>query len=252
MIDRIKISREFRGKLPGMEKDPKFLLYGPPGVGKTWIANAVANEVNLPAFNIPPSLVWQKYLGESEKLLKKIFDEAVKASGLVIMDEFESISLRRDNSDHGARISVVALLLQLLHDEKPVFIGITNKPWMFDEAVIDRLQPIYVPPPDENDRRSIFRYYLFEKYKAAAFSEDELDYLVDLTSPREISGEIYYFTCRNIVKAIEYAAFRAAKENSLSKPLIRIEHLEESIDKIRLSVSGRDIKKYEDFRKNVF
>ena len=68
------------------------LLYGPPGTGKTFIAKAIAGEAKAAFFSISPAAFAQKYVGEGEKVIKLLFEEArKKAPSIVFIDEVRGV-----------------------------------------------------------------------------------------------------------------------------------------------------------------
>ena len=135
--------------------------------------------------------------------------------------------------------------------EKPIVITITNKPWLIDEAILDRSDElIYVPPPDAEARMAIFHYYLFEKFKVAGFRESDLQYLADLTEPKEINGKLYYHTARTIRKIVKSASFLARLRHSDGK--VRLEDINDAMKYVRLNVSEDELRRYEEFEENVF
>ena len=92
------------------------LLFGPPGVGKTLLAQAAAAEAGADFFSICPSDILSKYMGESEVKLKRLFETArASAKAVIFFDELDSIALNRGSTDEGAqaRRLLSELLLQM-------------------------------------------------------------------------------------------------------------------------------------------
>ena len=147
-------------------KDPMgVLLYGPPGCGKTLLAKAVANATGSNFISIKGPEILNKYQGESEKAIAKIFERAKTSSPCVVFfDEFDSIVKKRGSDDNAAvERCVNALLTEMdgVKGRKKVFvIAATNRPDMIDPAImrpgrLDKL--IYIPLPGEKDRLSILQ-----------------------------------------------------------------------------------------------
>ena len=151
-----------RARRYGLKIGGGVLLYGPPGTGKTMLARAVAGELNLPFYMITSADVFGKYVGESERNIKRIFDEARKNPlSVVFIDELETLFPKRTSDVHETTRKVISLLLQELDgldtNKNPILLlGATNVPWMVDEAF---LRPgrfdvkVFVDLPDADARR---------------------------------------------------------------------------------------------------
>lgn len=116
------------------------LLYGPPGCGKTLIAKAMANEIDAHFIIVNGPEVLNKFMGQSEENIRKIFNEARKFSpSIIYFDEFDSIGISRDNEMNPLMAPVVNQLLTLMDgvntDEKICVIASTNRVDMIDEAL---------------------------------------------------------------------------------------------------------------------
>jgi transitional endoplasmic reticulum ATPase len=142
-----------------------FVFHGPPGTGKTLFAKAIANELNATIQMISGPEIMDKYVGQSEDNLRRIFATARRnAPAVVFFDEFDSIAAQRSNySDGGTRANnaVVAQLLTELdgfrRDQTVLVIGTTNRIDIIDEALLrpSRLRPIEIGNPDYAARRSV-------------------------------------------------------------------------------------------------
>jgi transitional endoplasmic reticulum ATPase len=139
------------------------LLHGPPGTGKTRLAQAVANESEANFFTINGPEIMGSGYGESEKALREVFEEATKAApAIVFIDEIDSIAPKRSQVHGEAEKRLVAQLLTLMDgiDSRAhvVVIAATNRPDAIDEALrrpgrFDR--EIVIGVPDEAGRREI-------------------------------------------------------------------------------------------------
>ena len=137
------------------------LFSGPPGTGKTMAAEVIANELGLDLFKIDLSGVVSKYIGETEKNLERIFDEAEHSNAILFFDEADSIFGKRsevkDAHDRYANIEI-SYLLQRMERYGGVTILATNLRANLDEAFTRRLQfVIDFPFPDEEHRLKIWK-----------------------------------------------------------------------------------------------
>ncbi|MDR7102317.1 CDC48 family AAA ATPase [Croceicoccus sp. BE223] len=147
----------------GVDPPKGVLLHGPPGTGKTRLAQAVANESDASFFLINGPEIMGSAYGESEKRLREVFEEAEKNSpAIVFIDEIDSIAPKRSNVQGEAEKRLVAQLLTLMDGLQArsniVVIAATNRPDAIDEALrrpgrFDR--EIIVGVPDEKGRREI-------------------------------------------------------------------------------------------------
>jgi len=136
------------------------LMFGPPGNGKTFIAKAVAGELDAAFFNVNSSQVKDKYVGETEKNLQRLFDEARQhPKSVIFLDEVDHLLARRGNRKIGTVAMFLSLTDGLVKTTNCLLVlAATNRPWVLDPAVIrpGRLGThIYVGPPDAAAREAI-------------------------------------------------------------------------------------------------
>ncbi len=147
------------------------LLYGPPGCGKTFFAERMAEEIGFNFYQIKPSDIQSKFVNASQENIKNLFDEAREnAPSIIFIDELDALVPNRDNSsvNHMNTSAVNEFLAQMNNcGEDGVFIiGATNLPSSIDPAIMraGRLdKKIYVPVPDLEARSSIFKMYLAKR-----------------------------------------------------------------------------------------
>lgn len=134
---------------------------GPPGTGKTMAAEALANELQLPMFRIDLSQVVNKYIGETEKNLKRVFDAAEESDAVIFFDEADALFGKRTNvkdaHDRFANIEI-SYLLERMERLKGIAVLATNRRKDLDEAFLRRLRYlIEFPLPGERERERLWR-----------------------------------------------------------------------------------------------
>jgi transitional endoplasmic reticulum ATPase len=145
------------------------LLYGPPGCGKTHIARATAGEVKAGFFSVGISDVLNLWIGESEKNLHALFEQARENAPCVLFfDEVDALGASRTDMRQSAGRNLINQFLSELdgigaNNEGVLVLAATNAPWHLDSAFrrpgrFDRI--IFVPPPDEPARAEILRIQL--------------------------------------------------------------------------------------------
>jgi len=144
------------------------LLYGPPGTGKTMLARAAAASAEAAFFSVSASNIMAKYVGESERAVRTLFEEArAAAPSIVFIDEVDSLLTERsdDTSESASRVKT-ELFTQMDGMSSDgaahvLVLGTTNRPWSLDTAALRRFERrVYVPLPDAPSRQLLFEHVL--------------------------------------------------------------------------------------------
>lgn len=181
------------------------LFSGPPGTGKTMAAQVITNQLHMQLFKVQLSQVVSKYIGETEKNLRKIFTEAKNANCVLFFDETDALFGKRsevkDSHDRHANIET-AYLLQQMEEYDGVVLMATNLLQNIDEAFMRRISfVISFPFPDVPTRK-----LLWQKMLDAKAPLDNIDW--------DFLAENFKLAGGNIKNCIIHAAFLAAAENS--------------------------------------
>ncbi len=230
----------------GVSPPKGILLYGPPGTGKTMLAKAVANEseANFILVNGPSLL--SKWVGESEKAVRKIFEKARQtAPTIIFFDEIDSLAPRRGlSSDSHVTERVVNQLLseidglEALHDV--VIIGATNRPDIIDPALLrpgrfDRI--ILVPPPDQKAREQIFKVHT----KNMPLTKN-----VDI---RELAAKTEGYVGADIESICREAAIMVLRKD-IKGTEVNLDHFNTAMEKVRPSATKEIEKAYRELEEN--
>ncbi|KAL6053221.1 Vacuolar protein sorting-associated protein 4 [Balamuthia mandrillaris] len=160
----IKFPQLFTGKRKPWKG---ILLYGPPGTGKSYLAKAVATEANSTFYSVSSADLVSKWLGESERLVRNLFEMArASKPSIIFIDEVDSLcGSRSDSESESARRIKTEFLVQMNgvgNDEEGVLVlAATNIPWALDAAIRRRFEKrIFIGLPDLAARTSIFKIHL--------------------------------------------------------------------------------------------
>ncbi|MCB0401169.1 MAG: ATP-binding protein, partial [Flavobacteriales bacterium] len=138
----------------------RVLFYGPPGTGKTMAASLLGKATGRPVFRVDLSMVVSKYIGETEKNLGKLFDEAEHKDWILFFDEADALFGKR-TSTKGANDRYanqeVAYLLQRIEDFTGLVVLATNIQTNIDEAFSRRFQSmVHFPKPGRKERKMLW------------------------------------------------------------------------------------------------
>ena len=220
----------------GIKPPTGVLLFGPPGTGKTMLAKAVANESKANFILVNGPELMSKWVGESEKAVRKIFEKARQSSpSIIFFDEIDSF---------GVSEKVVNQLLTEMNGLQEmrdvVVVGATNRPDLLDSALLrpgrfDRI--VLVGVPDAKSRKEIFKVHLKNMPVAKDVKIDEM-----VTKTEGYVGADIESVCRE-------AAMLALRDDMNVKE-IKMKYFNDALKKVRPSAS-KDIEAiYEEFMSN--
>lgn len=247
------------------------LMFGPPGTGKTMLAKAVATECKTTFFNVTTSTLASKWRGESERMVRILFDMArYYAPSTIFFDEIDSLASQRGGSgEHEASRRVKSeLLVQMdgASDAKSgdgedgessasktvIVLAATNMPWDLDEALRRRLEKrIYIPLPTTEGRETLFSISMKEVGLGDDVRLDELARSTDGYSGADIAN-----VCRDAAMMSMRRVLENARKSGLSMKEIQrkvqdqknqpVSHNDfmTAIGKISRSVGDGDLEKY--------
>lgn len=236
----------------GIKPGGKILLYGPPGTGKTFIARAIAGEVNATFYAVNCQDLISKYMGDSSKQLDKLFEEAKKnEKAIIFFDEFDSVASKRGDGSGGVDAEMARFVATFLtkvdgfkqsdKNQMLLLIAATNRPWALDSAMLrgGRFDTqIYVGVPDQKARE-----FMVNK----AMSKLPLDPDVDLqklamTLEGYGGGDIVAICDRIRLEAYKRSVRLGAKQN------ITREDCNKILSSVRNHITEEEVAKFAAYR----
>jgi hypothetical protein len=192
------------------------MFYGPPGTGKTLTACLIGQSLDLDVYRIDLSMVVSKYIGETEKNLASVFDQAENKNWILFFDEADALFGKRtatNSSNDRHANQEVAYLLQRIEDFNGVVILASNLKGNLDEAFSRRFQSmIYFPVPDNEQRLMLWQNAFQDKLK--------LEAKVDLRA----IAENHIISGGSITNVLRYCAIKAIQRDSHDIQLRDIEN----------------------------
>jgi len=207
-----------------------FLLYGPPGIGKTYLVAALAKEANAKLLVVNLHQLLDQYVGNTEKNIHKLFAQARKnAPCIILLDEIDGLGASRNQATQRGSQSSTLALHQLLtemsslesENEDVVVIGTTNAPQDIDPALLRSgrfTNLLYIRPPDKEDRTKLFEFY------TEGIPKNKIDYeklgseSINL-SPADINAAVKAAVTPLIVNAAESGEIKELSTNDLLKAI---------------------------------
>lgn len=215
------------------------LLYGPPGCGKSFIAEKFAEEAGYNYVFVKSSDLASIYVHGSQEKIGNLFDEARKNAPTILnFDEFEALVSNRGEINNASQSAEVNEFLSQMNNcgKDGVFvIASSNRPDLIDPAILRKGRidhVIYIPLPDKDARKGMFELYLQDRP-----IEGDIDYmrLAELTE-NFVASDIAYITNDAATRAFE-------DDTNITQKL-----LEEIIKENVPSVSREEIRKYEELK----
>ena len=253
------------------------LLYGPPGTGKTMLAKALATQGKTTFFNVHSSSFASKWRGESEKLVRILFEMArFYAPTTIFIDEVDSLCSKRGegNEGEGSRRVKAELLVQMEgvnsntsasanekseKDKRKIVtvMAATNRPWDLDDALRRRFEKrVYIPLPNEKGRLQLFNLNLKKIEVDQNINYDKLVKLTDGYSGADICNvcrEASFMPMRrellaNRGRRVEDLVNDQDFRTKIRAPIV-MNDFEKAISNISKSVSQKDLEVYDKWTK---
>ncbi|KAK7261876.1 hypothetical protein RIF29_28199 [Crotalaria pallida] len=239
------------------------LMFGPPGTGKTLLAKAVATECGTTFFNVSSATLASKWRGESERMVRCLFDLArAYAPSTIFIDEIDSLcNARGASGEHESSRRVKSELLVQVDgvnntstnedgSRKIVMVlAATNFPWDIDEALRRRLEKrIYIPLPNFESRKELIRINLKTVEVATDVNIDDVarrtegysgDDLTNVCRDASLNG------MRRKIAGKTREEIKNMAKDDISKDPVAMCDFEEALKKVQRSVSQADIERHE-------
>lgn len=209
------------------------LLYGLPGVGKTYFVEAIANEYNAVFYNLKMSDLLSMWFGETEQRIREIFAAAARQSrAIIFIDEVDAITPNRAGASDTMQRIISQLLIEIQNAGSNVLvIGASNRPWLIDPAFLRSQRfttKIYVPLPIAENREMLFKKLINGKGK-------KINYKVLVQATEHFNNaditEVYHEAGMNAIEA---------KHERGGKVYLTMDDFNKALSKIHSTVSLQD------------
>lgn len=246
MINPVKYPEKY--KIYGKKTGGGVLLYGPPGTGKTMIAKAIANEVGAKFYAVKGSDIVSKWVGDSEKNINSLFEEANKQDrAIIFIDEMDSLIGKRGVDTHNdKRVNEFLQQIDGFSGKNPnlLLLGATNRPWDIDSAAMRSgrfSQKIYLPLPDAPARK-----FMIEKNMKGVPVEKDFD--VD-----KIVQQTEMFSGADIEELCDRAKDEPLMEAIATDKVVLVsnKHFENVLDTMPPSVTESELKLFDDYNAEI-
>ena len=246
MINPIKYPDKY--KMYGKKTGGGVLLYGPPGTGKTMIAKAIANEVGAKFYAVKGSDIVSKWVGESEKNINSLFEEANKQDrAIIFIDEMDSLIGKRGVDTHNdKRVNEFLQQIDGFAGRNPnlLLLGATNRPWDIDSAAMRSgrfSQKIYLPLPDAAARK-----FMIEKSLKGVPVEKDFDVDRVVAQTEKFSGADLEELCD---RAKDEPLLQAIATDSVV--LVSNKDFDNVLAVMPPSVTEKELKSFEDYNNEI-
>lgn len=246
MINPIKYPDKY--KMYGKKTGGGVLLYGPPGTGKTMIAKAIANEVGAKFYAVKGSDIVSKWVGDSEKNINSLFEEANKQDrAIIFIDEMDSLIGKRGVDTHNdKRVNEFLQQIDGFAGRNPnlLLLGATNRPWDIDSAAMRSgrfSQKIYLPLPDAPARKFIIEKNMKGVPVAPDFDIDKIVAETEMYSGADLDELCDRAKDEPLLKAI-------ATDSII---LVTNQDFDNVLEKMPPSVTKSELKLFDDYNQEI-
>ncbi|XP_044313083.1 katanin p60 ATPase-containing subunit A1 isoform X3 [Drosophila rhopaloa] len=234
------------------------LMVGPPGTGKTMLAKAVATECGTTFFNVSSSTLTSKYRGESEKLVRLLFEMArFYAPSTIFIDEIDALCASRgsDSEHEASRRFKAELLIQMdglnasMQEEKVIMVlAATNHPWDIDEAFRRRFEKrIYIPLPNEDTRSALLNLCLKDVCLSPSLNTGMIGDELQGYSGSDISNvcrDASMMAMRRLISGRTPDQIKQIRREEVDQP-ITLQDFQDARQRTKKSVSADDVARFE-------